>query len=71
MLPYDASFPRIVEEPTFLYELIELRLQNAVEFVGFATLHILMVVKVDHFHWGWMLRRLQVTLKAMKMKFSH
>lgn len=70
MLPYNASFPRVIKEATVLNELIEQRLQNAVEFVCFATPHILMVVKVDHFHRGCMFRRLQVTLKGMKRNFS-
>lgn len=62
--PCDACLSRVIEEATLLYELAEVRLEDTVEFVCLASLHILMVVKVHHFHWCCMLWRLQVTLRA-------
>lgn len=53
--PFDARLSGIVEEATLLSELAEVRLEDAVELVCFASLHILMVVKVHHFNRGCML----------------
>lgn len=48
--PFDARLSRIVEEATLLNELAEVRLEDTVELLCFASLHILMVVKVHHFN---------------------
>lgn len=62
--PGDSRLSSVVEEPTLLYELAEVRFEDTVELVCLASLHILVVVKVHHLHCWSMLRRLQVTLRG-------
>lgn len=48
--PCDARLSRVVKEPTLVYEFAQLGFEDTVKFVRLASLHILMVVKVHHFH---------------------